>query len=276
MLAPVRGEGDQGAEANPQRVEDLRHRPDPDGAVEEKAPVGLHEEFGARQRVRQRDCAEKKDDQSNVRQGRRHVHDLPAGRNAVVNAEVHQDPRAREGAEHAPLNAAENVDPAALLQHLVLPEVHGRGAGTFARRHQNPLEARGDQGVRTGNASRRAPEVRQVRSVEQPGGGVEERGQTGHALGDHERGRGAGVARVAAQIRPGQLAAGEQGAQGPGDVVQGPRQDHVVVQGHEEGAERCRNADASEPGEAHVVPHAERALAEHLPQAQLEHEEGEA
>mmetsp|Transcript_19241 Transcript_19241/g.52864 ORF Transcript_19241/g.52864 Transcript_19241/m.52864 type:complete len:234 (-) Transcript_19241:422-1123(-) len=225
LLLSVRGEGDERTEAHTQGVEDLRHGPLPDLKVGELGEVWFQEEVQSNHCIVQRDGPDEEGNEGHVGHERGKVHDLAAGADALEDDEVHQDPHDGVGGEEPRLQATDVVHAAALVQHALGPELHSGARGAFLRREAPQHVAGGSLRRVGGDAEDGTPEVAPVALVEARADG-EEVGVVGHGgLREHEglRAREAGHL-----VAPGQDAAGER-EERYGQVVEGPRQDHVVV-----------------------------------------------
>eukprot|EP00411_Alexandrium_monilatum_P121995 CAMPEP_0175634646 /NCGR_PEP_ID=MMETSP0097-20121207/1282_1 /TAXON_ID=311494 /ORGANISM="Alexandrium monilatum, Strain CCMP3105" /LENGTH=677 /DNA_ID=CAMNT_0016940257 /DNA_START=35 /DNA_END=2065 /DNA_ORIENTATION=+ len=272
-LLAVRSEGNEGSKPNAQGVEDLGHRPQPDLAPQEQAEVRPHEEEGARRRVRQRDGAEEEGHEGDVGQRCRDVDHLAAGGDALADAEVDEQPGHGIGQQHAPVEAAQVLHPAALLEGLLLPEPDGGDGRAASRPHRPPGVAGGRRGRRRGDPRGGAPEVRPAGPAEEPRRGVDDGAVVRSCQAGKEHALRAGVAL-------GPIVPGERSGEGrpycPPQIVDGPRNDDVVVQGDQEGADGCRGAYTAQSGQAELYPHPGGPLSKHLPQAKLQDEERQA
>ena len=84
--------GDERAETDSQRVEDLCCCGNPDFGVPELLKIRFQVELDALGGTRESYTSKEQDDQHDIREGGREVHDLPRGFNSLPQTEVDQDP----------------------------------------------------------------------------------------------------------------------------------------------------------------------------------------
>mmetsp|Transcript_35615 Transcript_35615/g.102609 ORF Transcript_35615/g.102609 Transcript_35615/m.102609 type:complete len:248 (+) Transcript_35615:419-1162(+) len=171
------------------------------------------------------------------------------------------------------MDAAGVVQAAALLQRLRLPERDCCAGGTPGWNGINEAVTVRYRAVPRQQPTLRAPEIGRVRGVEESRL-VDNQVRILQDVVPHRQ-QCHGASESGLLVVPWKHTARNNAPYRPAQEVDRPCDDDVVVQRDQKGGHRRRRSHTAEPWQAHPLPDAQGALAEHLPQSQLEDKEGQ-